>query len=67
VKEDKATDIEALFQEGATIDKALKQAVREAMIRHKKEGNSVIAWQDGKIVRIKPENIPVSTGTERTS
>jgi hypothetical protein len=56
-----------LFQEGATIDKALKQAVREAMIRHKKEGNSVIALQDGKIVRIKPEVIPVSAGAERTS
>ncbi len=67
MKEAKATDIEVLFREGTPIDKALKQAVREAMIRHKKEGNSVISWQDGKIVRIKPEDIPVSTGPEHTS
>jgi hypothetical protein len=67
VKEAKATDIEVLFREGTPIDKALKQAVREAMIRHKKEGNSVVSWQDGKIVRIKPEDIPVSRGPERTS
>jgi hypothetical protein len=67
VKGDKATDIEALFREGTTIDKALKQAVHEAMIRHKKEGNSVIAWENGKIVRIKPEDIPILTGTEHKS
>ena len=41
------------------ITKALARAVREALIRHKKAGNPVVVWQDGKIVWLKPEDIEI--------
>lgn len=40
--------------------RALRQAVREALLRHKKAGNPVAVWRDGQVKWIKPEDIPVS-------
>jgi hypothetical protein len=37
---------------------ALKQAVREALLRHKQAGNPVAVWQDGRVVWIQPKDIP---------
>ena len=52
--------IDAIFKEGAPIDKALKKAVQEALVRHKQAGNPIVIWRDGKIVWMKPEEIPVT-------
>ena len=41
------------------IQQAMKQAVREALIRHKQAGNPVATWRDGRVVWIPPEEIPV--------
>jgi isoaspartyl peptidase/L-asparaginase-like protein (Ntn-hydrolase superfamily) len=49
--------IDEIFREGTSIDKALKQGVREALLRHKQAGNSIVVWRDGKIVWLKPEEI----------
>jgi hypothetical protein len=49
--------IEKLFAEGTAIDEALKQAVRQALLRHKQEGNPICEWRDGKVVWIQPEEI----------
>jgi hypothetical protein len=38
---------------------ALRQAVREALLRHKQAGNPVAVWQDGRVVWIQPKDIPV--------
>lgn len=51
--------IEELFEEGTEIDAALQRAVREALIRHKKLGESIVVWEDGKVVVLPPEKIPV--------
>ena len=51
--------IDEIFADGSLIDKALQQGVQEALIRHKKLGNPIVVWRDGKIVWIKPEEIPV--------
>lgn len=53
------TEIDEIFADGTLIDLALKQAVQEALLRHKQAGNPVVAWHDGKIVWIPPEEIPV--------
>lgn len=37
---------------------ALRQAVREALLDHKRAGNSVAVWRDGRVVWIPPEEIP---------
>lgn len=51
--------IEQLMLEGTEIDEALRRAVREALLRHKKLGNSIAVWRDGRVVIIPPEEIRV--------
>ena len=55
---DRKKSILELMTEGDEIDRALQRAVREALIRHKKLGESVAVWQDGKAVILPPEEIP---------
>ncbi len=50
-------DIDRIFAEGKEIDEAVKQAVRDAVRRHKQAGNPVVTWRDGKIVILKPDEI----------
>ena len=38
---------------------ALEDAERETMLRHKKLGEPIAAWRDGKFVLIPPEEIDV--------
>jgi hypothetical protein len=38
---------------------ALRRAVRAALLEHKRAGNPIAAWRDGKVVWIAPEDIPV--------
>jgi imidazolonepropionase-like amidohydrolase len=59
MNEPKENTIDEIFADGTLIDLALKQAVQEALLRHKQAGNPVVAWRDGKIVWIPPEEIAV--------
>lgn len=52
-------NIDEFFHNGSEIDEALQQAVKEALLLHKKAGNPVASWKDGKIIWIQPEDIPV--------
>lgn len=38
--------------------KAMREAVREALLRHKQLGNPVAVWEDGRVVWLSPEEIP---------
>lgn len=40
------------------VTRALRRAVREALLRHKRDGNPVAVWRDGRVVWIAPEDIP---------
>lgn len=46
-----------LLEDRRLIDDALKQGVREAMLRHKKDGLPVVIERDGKIEWVKPEDL----------
>lgn len=37
---------------------ALRQAVREALQRHKRDGNPVAVWRNERVEWIQPEDIP---------
>ena len=51
-------DVSRIFaDEGHLIDEALKRGVREAMVRHKKDGLPVVIVRDGKIEWVKPEEL----------
>jgi predicted ABC-type ATPase len=41
------------------IESALRQAIREALHRHKRDGHPVAVWRDGRVVWTPPEDIPV--------
>ena len=42
------------------IEKILQRAVNHALLRHKRLGNPIAVWRDGKIVIIPPEEIVIS-------
>ena len=53
-----AKDIHRIFVEsGSVIDEALRQGVRDAMLRHKRDGLLVVIYRDGKTVHVKPEDL----------
>jgi hypothetical protein len=37
---------------------AMREAVREALWRHKRLGNPVAVWREGRVVWLQPEEIP---------
>jgi hypothetical protein len=51
--------IRELLEDHALIEQALSDAVEEALLQHKRAGNPVCEWRDGKVVWIAPEDIPV--------
>jgi len=64
MSENEPRDIGEIFAEGTEIDRALREAVRQALIRHKRLGQSVVVWQDGKTVWLTPDQIPVDLDEE---
>ncbi len=56
--------LEALFEDDARLDYLAKEAVRDALRQHKRLGQSVVIWQDGKVVTVAPEDIPVDLTDE---
>ena len=49
-------NIDDYFSNGKEIDEALQEAVRMALLQHKKAGNPIVSWKDGKAVWIQPED-----------
>jgi hypothetical protein len=50
-----------LVKQAKEIELLLQRAARHELSIHKRLGNSVAAWQDGKVVIIPPEEIVIST------
>jgi hypothetical protein len=44
------------------IDQGIKQAIAQAIERHRKLGESISIWQDGKIITLTAEQIPSQKG-----
>jgi hypothetical protein len=40
------------------IERALRAAVRNALLRHKRDGDPVVVWREGRVVSLPPEQIP---------
>ena len=41
------------------VDRAIRIAVWDTLRDHKRRGQSVVVWQDGQVVTLAPEDIPV--------
>ena len=48
-----------LCRDGKEIEKLFQLAVREALIMHKRIGNPIAVWRDGKVVIVPPEEIEI--------
>ena len=56
-----------LFWDEKKVTAALRRAVREALERHRRLGNPVCVWRDGKVVWLSPEELPVYDGEDSSS
>jgi hypothetical protein len=57
-----------LFVEyGEAIEKVLRQAVDQALLTHRRLGNSIAVWENGKVVIIPPERIRTSTESDQST
>lgn len=56
-KAEKKPDIDRIFEEGVEIDRAFDRAVREALLMHKRAGNPIAVWKNGKVVWIPANKI----------
>jgi len=52
-------DINKVFVDGRLIDEAIRESVHRALQEHKRAGNPIAVWRDGKVIILKPEAIPV--------
>ncbi|MCY2960165.1 MAG: hypothetical protein NTY35_08365 [Planctomycetota bacterium] len=50
-------DRHALLRDMAGITAAFQAAARDALERHKKLGESIVIWRDGRVVEVPPEEI----------
>jgi hypothetical protein len=48
-----------LMEQANALTLAGQEAVREALLFHKRNGNSIAVWQDGRVVILPPEEIVV--------
>ena len=55
------------FAENAKdIERVLRRAVNHALLMHKRLGNPIATWKEGKVVIIPPEEIVVSSEIPET-
>jgi hypothetical protein len=59
IKIDLENSENVLFENAEKIEKILEFAVRQAVIAHRRAGNSIAVWKDGKAVLIAPDEIEV--------
>ena len=53
------TDVAGVLSDVREVQRVLQQAVREALLVHKKLGYPIATWEGGKVVWIPPERIVV--------
>ncbi|HTU23869.1 MAG TPA: hypothetical protein VMF30_00640 [Pirellulales bacterium] len=51
--------LEQILAEGEAVEAAVREAVREALLMHKRLGNPVATWENGQVVWIPADQIPV--------
>jgi hypothetical protein len=49
-------------EQAEAIERILQAAVQRELLIHKRLGNPIVIWKDGKIVIVPPEDIAISPG-----
>jgi hypothetical protein len=63
MREERKLPKQLFVVEAKAIEAVLRRAVNHALLTHKRTGNSIAAWKDGKVVWIPAEEIEIQTGT----
>jgi len=61
---DSEMSVDQFLRENERIERALRRGVREALIRHKKLGQPIVIWRDGKVVWVPAEEIEIPPPVE---
>jgi hypothetical protein len=48
-----------ILGDAAGVEAAVQAAVRDALIQHKRAGNPIVVWEDGRVVWIPAEEIEI--------
>jgi hypothetical protein len=56
-----STSTKHLVDFGKEIEEVLQRAVTHALLMHKRLGNPIATWKDGKVVIVPPEEIVIPT------
>ena len=59
MNEKKKVDIGRTIREGTLVDEAIRKATRDALLMHRKLGQPVVGWKDGKVVWVPADQIEV--------
>jgi hypothetical protein len=59
--------IDEILADGTPVDRAAREGVRAALRRHKRLGESIAVWRDGRVVEIPPDEITVGEGEGTSS
>ncbi len=54
-----AETLKQIIADTDAVDAAIRESVREALLMHKKLGNPVASWENGQVVWIPADQIPV--------
>ncbi len=52
-------DVTALMLDGSEIQRAQRRGLRKILERHKRLGNPIVVWRDGKVVWVPAEEIRI--------
>jgi hypothetical protein len=64
IQHSKTARVNENFADTERVTAAVRQAGREARLKHKQMGVPIVVWKDGKVVEIPPEEIVVDLPEE---
>jgi hypothetical protein len=56
---DKPKNVRDIMLDTDLVERALREAVTQALIRHKRLGTPIVVWRDGQVVWIPAEEIEI--------
>ena len=57
MKTEQRKDIEKILREGTAVDRAMREAAREAFRRHKQAGVPVALWKNGRTIWVEADEL----------
>jgi hypothetical protein len=60
MNEPRETDLDLILTDRTLIEAALRRAVKEAVEHHRRAGNPVATWRNGRVEWVPPEHLPTS-------